>query len=71
MHKIKFLLLLLVLAALSIAAVGCGSSNGDESVADSVVEPEIDAVQITLPDGVFTPDDVAVVGWKKSKRTFA
>ena len=67
MHNIKFLLLLVVLAAISILAVSCGSSNGDESVSDSVVEPEIDAVQMTLPDSVFTADDVAAVGWKKSK----
>ena len=67
MHNIKFLLLLVVLAAISIPVVACGSSNSDESVSDSVVEPEIDAVQMTLPDSVFTIDDVAAVGWKKSK----
>ena len=67
MHNIKFLLLLVVLAAISIPAVACGSSNGDESVSDSVVDPEIDAVQMTHPDSVFTADDVAAVGWKKSK----
>ena len=58
MHKIKFLLLLVVLAAISISVVACGSLNG---------EPELEAVQITLPDSVFTADDVAAVGWKKSK----
>ena len=58
MLNIKFLLLLIVLAAMSIPVVACGSSNG---------EPELDAVQITLPDSVFTADDVAAVGWKKSK----
>jgi hypothetical protein len=67
MHNIKFLLLLVVLAAISIPAVACGSSNGDESVSDSVADTEIDAVQMTLPDSVFTADDVAAVGWKKSK----
>ena len=67
MHNIKFLLLLIVLAAISIPVIACGSSNGDESVSDSVVEPEVDAVQMTLPDSVFTADDVAAVGWKKSK----
>ena len=67
MHNIRFLLLLVVLAAISIPAVACGSSNGDESVSDSVVEPEINAVQMTLPDGVFTVDDVVAAGWKKSK----
>ena len=56
MHNIKFLLLLVVLAAISIPVVACGSS-----------EPELDAVQMTLPDSVFTADDVAAVGWKKSK----
>ena len=58
MHNIKFLLLLVILAAISISVVACGSLNG---------EPELEAVQITLPDGVFTADDVAAVGWKKSK----
>jgi hypothetical protein len=67
MHNIKFLLLLVVLAAISIPVVACGSSNGDESVSDSVADTEIDAVQMTLPDSVFTADDVAAVGWKKSK----
>jgi hypothetical protein len=57
-HNIKFLLLLVVLAAISISVVACGSLNG---------EPELEAVQITLPDSVFTADDVAAVGWKKSK----
>ena len=56
MHNIKFLLLLVVLAAISISVVACGSS-----------EPELDAVQMTLPDSVFTVDDVAAVGWKKFK----
>ena len=58
MPNIRFLLLLVVLAAISMPVVACGSSNG---------EPELDAVQVTLPDSVFTADDVAAVGWKKSK----
>jgi len=32
-----------------------------------VAEPELDAIQMTLPDSVFTADDVAAAGWKKSK----
>jgi len=67
MHNIKFLLLLIVLAAMSIPVVACGSSNSDGSASDSVADPDLDAIQITLPDGVFTADDVAAVGWKKSK----
>jgi len=71
MHNIKFLLLLVVLAAISIPAVACGSSNGDESVSDSVIEsdvdPDVDPIKITLPDGVFTADDVEAAGWKNSK----
>ena len=67
MHNIKSLFILAVLAAISISIVACSSSNGDESVPDSVVESEADAVKITLPDSVFTADDVAAVGWKKSK----
>ena len=71
MHNIKFLVLLVVLAAISIPAVACGSSNGDESVSDSVIEsdvvPDVDPIKITLPDGVFTADDVEAAGWKNSK----
>ena len=67
MHNIKFLFVLVVLAAISISVVACSSSNGDESVSDSVIEQEADAVKITLPDSVFTADDVAAAGWKKSK----
>ena len=65
MHKIKFSFLLVVLAAISISVVGCGSSSVDESVSSD--EDTGDGVQITQPDGVFTVDDVAAVGWKKSK----
>jgi len=64
MHYIKFLLLLVVLTTISIPIVACGSSNGEPLLND---DPELDAVQITLPDSVFTADDVAAVGWKKSK----
>ena len=64
MHNIKFLLLLVVLTTISIPIVACGSSNGEPLLTD---DPELDAVQITLPDSVFTADDVAAVGWKKSK----
>ena len=67
MHNIKFFLLLIVLAVMSIPVVACGSSNSDGSASDSVADPDLDAIQITLPDGVFTADDVAAVGWKKSK----
>ncbi len=67
MHNFKFSLLLIVLATISIAAVACGSSNSDESVADSVVDPDVEAVPITLPDGVFTVVDVEAAGWKNSK----
>ena len=67
MHNIKFFLLLIVLAVMSISVVACGSSNSDGSASDSVADPDLDAIQITLPDGVFTADDVAAVGWKKSK----
>jgi hypothetical protein len=71
MHNIKSLFILAVLAAISISIVACSSSNGDESVPDSVVESEADAVKITLPDSVFTADDVAAMGWKKSKELSA
>jgi len=67
MHNIQFSLLLIALAAISIAVVACGSSNGDGYASDSVAEPVLDAIQMTLPDSVFTANDVAAVGWKKSK----
>ena len=67
MHHIKFSLLLIALAVVSITLIACGSSNGDGSASDSVAEPVLDAIQMTLPDSVFTADDVAAVGWKKSK----
>ena len=67
MHKFKFLLVFVALAAFSIAAVGCGSSDSDEPVSDSVIESDVDPIQITLPEGVFSADDVAAAGWKKSK----
>ena len=67
MHNIKFSLLLITVAAISIPVIACGSSNGDGSASDSVAEPELNAIQMTLPDSVFTADDVAAAGWKKSK----
>ena len=61
------LLIALALAAISIPVIACESSNGDGSASDLVAEPELDAIQMTLPDSVFTTDDVAAAGWKKSK----
>ena len=61
------LLVALALAAISIPFIACESSNGDGSASDLVAEPELDAIQMTLPDSVFTTDDVAAAGWKKSK----
>ena len=58
---------LIALAAIAIPIIACGSSNGDGSTSDSVAERELDAIQMTLPDSVFTTDDVAAAGWKKSK----
>jgi len=69
MHNIRFLFLLVVFAALSILLVACGSSNDDKS--SSSDEETGDGIQITLPDGVFTADDVAALGWKKSKELSA
>ena len=67
MYHIKFSLLLIALAVVLITLIACGSSNGDGSASDSVAEPVLDAIQMTLPDSVFTADDVSAVGWKKSK----
>ena len=71
MHSTKFLFLLVVLAAISVPAIACGSSSGGESVSDSAIKSEGDGVQIIRPDGVFTADDVAAAGWKKSKELSA
>ena len=54
---------IIVFIVLIIALIGISCGGSDESADD----PDLDAVQITLPDGVFTADDVAAVGWKKSK----
>ena len=67
MSNIRIFLFFVILAGMSLIAVACGSSDGVESVGESISEPEPDAVQITLPDGVFTADDVATAGWNKSK----
>ena len=67
MSKFRYFLLIVVLAGISLFAAACGSSSSVESVAKSVDEPDIDAAQIKLPDAVFTAEDVAAVGWKKSK----
>jgi len=56
-----------VFIVLIIALVGISCTQSD----DSVDESDLDAVQITLPDRVFTADDVAAVGWKKSKELSA
>lgn len=63
----RFVLVIVVLVVISIFATACGSSGSTEPVGESISEPELDAVQITLPNGVFTADDVAIAGWKKSK----
>jgi hypothetical protein len=67
MSNIRFLLLTVVLVVISMFASACGPSSSAEPVGESISEPELDAVQITLPNGVFTAEDVAVAGWKKSK----
>ncbi|MBT3555712.1 MAG: hypothetical protein HN926_01115 [Chloroflexi bacterium] len=67
MSNIRFLSLVVVLAVISMFASACAPSSSAEPVGESISEPELDAVQITLPNDVFTADDVAAVGWKKSK----
>ncbi|MBT5627024.1 MAG: hypothetical protein HOJ22_01935 [Chloroflexi bacterium] len=48
--------------------VGCGSADGSDSVSAGVgAEEEGEPVQILQPGAVFTVDDVAAAGWKKSK----
>ena len=67
MSNIRFFLLIVVLSAMSLVTVACGLSSSAEPVGETGSDPEPDAVQISIPDGVFTPDDVAAAGWKKSK----
>lgn len=55
--------LIAVLAAVLFAS--CGSS--DSVTADIPLESEEDSVLMLQPGGVFTVDDVASAGWKKSK----
>ncbi|MBG82465.1 MAG: hypothetical protein CL791_04055 [Chloroflexi bacterium] len=66
MQNIKFLFLLVVLATMAITVVACGSSS-DSSTSDSDSDTDLNPVQIVYPESVFTADDVAAVGWKKSK----
>jgi len=62
-----------VLALGMLAFVGCGGQDdgSSETGGAAVAESEADAVQILQPDGVFTTDDVAALGWKKSKELSA
>ena len=66
--KIRFVLML-VLAFSVISIIGCGSNDtetlGDASYSSPIEE---DPVLIINPSGVFTVDDVARSGWKKSKQ---
>ncbi len=47
--------------------IACGSGESDISSAGSIVDSDDDTVQIVLPSHVFTTDDAADAGWKKSK----
>ena len=49
--------------------VACGSGDGGADSEPVVNEP--DPVQVLQPGRVFTVDDVAAVGWKKSKELSA
>jgi len=62
-----------VLALGMLAIVGCGGQDDGSSGTGgaAIAESEADAVQILRPDGVFTADDVAALGWKKSKELSA
>ena len=58
---------LISLTLVLIVLIGCGS--GDTEIADdsSLVLSGEDPIQILQPSGVFSVDDVAAAGWKKSK----
>lgn len=50
---------------------GVGSGSGNVTAAELDSNPEIDPVLILRPGSVFTLDDVAAAGWKKSRELAA
>jgi hypothetical protein len=68
MNSNRYLLVLIAALTLALSAfVACASGDSEISTDDPVAEIDEDPVQILQPSGVFTVDDVASVGWKKSK----
>ncbi len=68
MNSNRYLLVLIAALTLTLSAfVACGSGDSEISNDGSVAEIDEDPVQILQPGGVFTVDDVASAGWKKSK----
>ncbi len=66
----SFVFLIAILLGIATLAA-CGSSSTDSIDVALVAEPDADPVQILQPDSVFTVDDVAAAGWKKSKELSA
>ncbi len=64
---LKYPFTVLVAVMLAVLLANCGSNENE--VTSGTVDPEFDAVPVPmlLPEGVFTVDDVAAAGWKKSK----
>ena len=69
LRKLTRLPAVLVAITTIVLIAGCGSSDGGSvgSAADAEEEP----VLTLQPGGVFTVDDVAAAGWKKSKELSA
>ncbi len=63
----RFSVSVAVLVAILVVAllVSCGSEDGE--IAGNATGPDSEPVLILQPDGMFTVDDVAAAGWKKSK----
>jgi hypothetical protein len=67
----KFLIDLTVLLVMLLTVVACGAPENDSAGNISPVTGlEEDRVQILQSSGVFSVDDVAAAGWKKSKELF-
>jgi hypothetical protein len=64
----KFLIAPTVLLLMLFVVAACGASESSPAESSSsVTGSEEEPVQILQPNGVFTADDVAASGWKKSK----
>ena len=57
----------IISTAVAATATAAITPTAKPAAAVAKAAPALDAIQMTLPDSVFTADDVAAAGWKKSK----